>query len=321
MAVYTVVNETELSAWLADYGFSTLQKLEPITTGIENTNYFITADDTEWVLTLYERLPADDLPFYLNLMRHLAHAGVPVPQPRQNNRGDFFSQLYGKPATLIERARGAPQMQPVVQHCMVIGATLARMHVAVTDFSQTLNNPRGEAWRGEAAQAVRPFLNTEQQALLDEEMRAQQTGALNGLPGGAIHADLFRDNVLFIDPEKTDIGGIIDFGFAATGAFLYDLAITVNDWCIADASTGALDQEKLIALLAAYQRVRPIDDDEKTYWTLALRCAALRFWLSRLYDYYLPRDGAIVRAHDPAHFERILRRRKNDLPVWMAEAK
>lgn len=316
MSVYTTVSAEELSAWLADYGFASLQKLEPIAAGIENTNYFVTADDTEWVLTLYERLPAEDLPFYLDLMTHLARAKLPVPQPKMNRCGDFFSRLKGKPATLIARVHGAPQMRPTLAHCVVIGQTLAQMHLAAKSFPRTLENPRGGAWREEAARAVRGYLNAAQQSLLDEEMQAQQSVSWQTLPGGAIHADLFRDNVLFADPEKTEIGGIIDFGFAATDSFLYDLAITVNDWCIGNPETGALDEEKQKGLLTAYQRIRQVNEDEKKCWGMALRCAALRFWLSRLHDYYLPRDGAIVHAHDPTHFERILRQRKDNLQIW-----
>jgi homoserine kinase, Neisseria type len=306
MSVYTPVSEAELSVWLSDFALGSLRRLTPIAAGIENTNYFVTVDGGEFVLTLYERLPAQDLPFYLNLMVHFGQHGIPVPQPQKTRHGDLFKPLNGKPATLIEKVAGAPQMQPTVEHCRVIGATLARMHLAVADFAPTLDNPRGATWRNKAARVVRAFINAEQNALLEQELAAHHDFA-RALPSGAIHADLFRDNVLFVDPQQTNISGIIDFGFAATDAFLYDLAITVNDWCLAADHSGALDDKKLHALLTAYQQIRAVSSTEQSCWPQALRCAALRFWLSRLYDFYLPRDGALVHAHDPAHFERILR--------------
>lgn len=315
MSVYTPVSEADLSAWLSGYALGKLRHLAPIAAGIENTNYFVTVDDGDFVLTLYERLPVKDLPFYLDLMAHLGQKKLPVPQPQKNRDGSFFTMLNGKPATLIEKAAGAPQIRPTAEHCAAIGRTLASMHLAVGDFTQTLDNPRGAIWRQKAAHAVRPFLDASQQTLLDRELAAQQPFA-RALPTGAVHADLFRDNVLFVDPQKTRIGGIIDFGFAATDAFLYDLAITVNDWCLADNQTGAFDDEKLFALLAAYQQIRVVSTEEKSLWPQMLRCSALRFWLSRLHDLYLPRNGTLVHAHDPAHFERILRRRVGDPIFW-----
>jgi homoserine kinase type II len=261
-------------------------------------------------------LPAADLPFYLELMAHLARAGLPIPMPEADREGSWFSTLNGKPAGLIARVVGAPQFAPTQAHCAVIGDVLAKMHLAVADYPRTLANSRGRAWREEASQAVRPFLSDAQRGLLDTEMAAVRDGGIEQLPRGAVHADLFRDNVLFVDPEKTHIGGIIDFGFAATDSFAYDLAITVNDWCIADPAVGDLEPQRVVAMLGAYQKIRTPTEDEKKHWPLLLRAGALRFWLSRLYDYHLPREGSLVHAHDPAHFERILRQRAEQLPAW-----
>ncbi|MDR2710822.1 MAG: homoserine kinase [Burkholderiales bacterium] len=317
MSVYTNVTAEELSVWLERYRAGALRMQAPIAAGIENTNYFVTTENGDYVLTLYERLPAADLPFYLGLMAHLAQAGLPVPMPEADRDGAYFSTLNGKPAGLIARVVGAPQLTPTAAHCAAIGETLARMHLAVVDYPRTLANARGREWREATAQAVRPFLSDEQRQLLDAEMVAARDGGIEQLPRGAVHADLFRDNVLFDDPEETRIGGIIDFGFAATDSFGYDLAITVNDWCVADPTVGDLDIVRVNAMLGAYQSVRQPTVAEKKCWSLLLRAGALRFWLSRLYDYYLPREGSLVHAHDPMHFERILRQRARVLPDWL----
>ncbi|MDR0247271.1 MAG: homoserine kinase [Burkholderiales bacterium] len=316
MSVYTNVTAEELSAWLERYKVGALRIQTPIASGIENTNYFVTTEIGDYVLTLYERLPAADLPFYLGLMAHLAQAGLPVPMPEVDCKGNYFSMLNGKPAGLIARVAGAPQLTPTTAHCAAIGEMLARMHLTVADYPQTLESPRGRAWRETTAQAVRPFLSNAQRQLLDTEMAAVRDGGMEQLPRGAIHGDLFRDNVLFDDPEETRIGGIIDFGFSATDTFGYDLAIAVNDWCIADPAIGDLDPLHVAAMLDAYHSVRVPTNDEKAQWPLLLRTGALRFWLSRLYDYYLPREGSLVHAHDPAHFERILRQRAKQLSAW-----
>jgi homoserine kinase type II len=304
MSVYTKVSFEELSAWLARYAISPLVELAPIASGIENTNYFVTTERERLVLTLYERLPAEDLPFYLNLMAHLAHHDVPAPEPIADRSGTYFSVLNSKPASLVTRLDGSPVMAPAAAHCAQIGRTVAELHVATATFRGRHANPRGATWRTQAARAVRRFLAPDQLDLLNTEMDMQRKTARRRLPHGAIHGDLFRDNALFVDGN---LSGIIDFGFAATDALAYDLAITVNDWCITE--DGELDPERTRALTDAYQAVRPLTNDERDAWPLLLRLGALRFWLSRLYDLYLPRPGELTHAHDPGHFERVLRAR------------
>lgn len=304
MSVYTKVSLDELAAWLLRYALSPLVDLAPIASGIENTNYFVTTESERLVLTLYERLPAEDLPFYLNLMAHLAQHGVPAPAPVADRSGTYFSVLNSKPASLVTRLDGAPQLAPAAAHCAQIGQTLAHLHVATGTFRGRHANPRGAAWRTQAARAVRRFLQPDQLDLLNAEMDVQRKIARRRLPQSAIHGDLFRDNALFVGDR---LAGIIDFGFAATDALAYDLAITVNDWCI-DAECE-LDPERTQALVDTYQAVRPLTDDERDAWPLLLRLGALRFWLSRLYDLHLPRPGELTHAHDPEHFERVLRAR------------
>jgi homoserine kinase type II len=308
MSVYTPVSTEELDAWLMRYAVGTLVDQAPIAAGIENTNYFVTTTRGRYVLTLYERLPADELPFYLNLMAHLARAGVECPAPEPDRTGAFFSMLNGKPASLVTRVDGEPVVAPDARHCASVGAALGRMHVASATYRPRLTNRRGPAWWRQAARAVRPFVDPGQNQLLAAELRFLSGFAKVRMPRGAIHGDLFCDNVLFVGDR---VSGIIDFGFAATDFLGYDLAITVNDWCIvADgADAGALVPELVAALTLAYDEVRPLTTDERAQWPALLRAAALRFWLSRLYDLHLPRPGELVHAHDPAHFERILRDR------------
>jgi homoserine kinase type II len=257
------------------------------------------------VLTLYERLPARELPFYLNLMAHLARAGVEVPAPVPDRTGAFFSLLNGKPAGLVARVDGVPVATPLQAHCAHVGDALARLHVASQTYRARLTNRRGPAWWRQAARAVKPHLDSEQAALLDGEIKFQTGFGRGKLPKGAIHGDLFCDNVLFAGDR---VAGIIDFGFAATDFFAYDLAITVNDWCTRDAD-GSLDAAHAAAMVSAYDAARPLTQDEREAWPALLRAAALRFWLSRLYDLHLPRSGELTHAHDPAYFERILRDR------------
>jgi len=308
MSVYTPVSSEELDAWLARYAVGSLVEQSPIASGIENTNYFVTTEKGPYVLTLYERLPAGELPFYLNLMAHLARAGVEAPAPIPDRTGALFSMLNGKPAGLVVRVDGTQIDAPDVPHCTAVGAALGRLHVAGATYRARLSNRRGPSWWRQAARAVRPFLDPGQNELLAAELKFQAGFGKGKLPRGAIHADLFRDNVLFVGNR---VSGIIDFGFAATDFLAYDLAITVNDWCIADAggARGELVPELVSALVAAYQRVRPLNADERAQWGALLRAAALRFWVSRLYDHHLPRPGELIHAHDPAHFERILRDR------------
>jgi homoserine kinase type II len=308
MAVYTTVSADELAAWLTRYALGSVHEFVPIVSGIENTNYFVTADNGRFVLTLYERLPADELPFYLNLMAHLARASVQAPAPAPDRSGALWSFLNGKPAGLVARLDGVPVARPQVAHCAAVGEALARMHVAVGNYRGRLSNRRGPAWWRQAARAVRPFLSAEQNSLLASEIKFQAGFAKSRLPRGAIHGDLFCDNVLF-DGER--VSGIIDFGFAATDALAYDLAIAVNDWCTlpGDPDSGPLDPSLSKAMVLAYEEVRPLSGDERTLWPVLLRAAALRFWLSRLYDLHLPRAGELTHAHDPVAFERILRDR------------
>jgi homoserine kinase type II len=251
---------------------------------------------------LFEKLAADELPFYLNLMAHLARHGIPCPAPMANRYNQFLGVLNDKPACIVSRLSGKSTTAPTLTHCAAMGAMLGQMHIAGQSFLQIMPNPRGAAWRAATAPQVTPFVKADQADLLDSEIALHAQQNHSALPQGLIHADLFRDNVLLIDDR---VGGLIDFYFACTDALLYDVAITVNDWCMN--ADGTLDCARTRAFLRAYHEVRPLQEVERTAWPLMLRQAALRFWLSRLFDKYQPRDGELIHAHDPGHFERVLK--------------
>ena len=302
MAVFTTVTEKELLTWLGDYSLGQLQEFQGIASGIENTNYFVTTSNGRFVLTLFEKLKTDELPFYLNLMAHLARHGIPCPNPVANRFNQYLGELKGKPACIVSRLCGKSITAPDFKQCAAIGAMLGQMHLAGQSYTQIMPNPRGKAWRIATAPKVRPFLDAEQAVLLESEVALQAGQNWSRLPQGVIHADLFCDNVLL---EGGRVGGLIDFYFACCDALLYDVAITANDWCMSD--TGKLDPVRTQAFLRAYNEARPLHENEREAWLPMLRLAALRFWLSRLYDLHLPRDGELVNAHDPRHFERILK--------------
>ena len=304
MSVYTPVSEPQLTEWLRSYSVGSLAALEPVAAGIENTNYFVTTTQGRYVLTLFERLPAAELPFYLGLMAHLARHGIPCPAPIADLSDQYLSSLNGKPAALVTRLSGTSIEHPGVNECAELGALLARMHLAGRSYPEYLDNPRGPKWWRAAARAVRPFLDAGAQALLDEELRLQALYRFPDLPRGPVHADLFRDNALF---ENGRISGVIDFYFAGVDCLLFDLAVCANDWCLVDAERDRrLDPARVRALLQAYAALRPFSALERGAWPVMLRAAALRFWLSRLHDFYLPRAGVLVHAHDPGHFRDIL---------------
>lgn len=311
MAVFTPVTLDELAPWAAQFPIGKVRSLKGIASGIENSNFFLGSDSGEYVLTIFEKLSFEQLPFYLNLMRHLAERQVLVPAPIANDRGEILSELHGKPASIVTRLQGDWQPAPQAVHCAEVGAMLAKMHLAAQDYSLYQPNLRGLAWWNETTPVVLPFLSEANQHLLGTEMHFQQAFAasdiFHALPAGPIHADLFRNNVMF-DGER--LTGFFDFYFAGCDTWLFDVAVTVNDWCI-DLESGASDAARVRALLDAYHAVRPFSAAEQTAWPAMLRAGALRFWLSRLYDFYLPREAEMLTPHDPAHFERILRHRIN----------
>jgi homoserine kinase type II len=242
-------------------------------------------------------------------MRHLAERGVLVPLPIANRDGSIINALHGKPAAIVTKLQGDCQLAPAPVHCREVGSMLAKMHLAAHDFPQQQPNLRGLQWWKETTPLVLPYLPADKQQLLQSELRCQEDFAsektYQALPAGPVHADLFRNNVMF-DGER--LTGFFDFYFAGCDTWLFDVAVTVNDWCI-DLASGELDNARVRAMLDAYHAVRPFTAEEHSAWQTMLRAGALRFWLSRLYDFHMPREAEMLTPHDPTHFERILRLR------------
>lgn len=309
MAVYTEVSFDEAAAFLNALNLGQLQNIKGAAGGIENTNYFVDTDQGQYVLTLFERLSFEQLPFYLHLMQHLAAHGIPVPDPAGDTKGNILHELKGKPASVVSKLRGHSELAPTPAHCAGVGEALARMHLAGLDYPRRQPNLRGLDWWNETVPVVLPHLTPEQSSLILGELAYQNhvaaSSACRSLPSGVVHADLFRDNVMFEDGKLT---GFFDFYFAGCDTFLFDVAVCLNDWCI-DLATGARDDERSVAFLAAYQAVRPLTIQERQLLPAMQRAGALRFWLSRLWDLHLPREAAVLKAHDPSHFERVLRER------------
>jgi len=313
MAVFTEVSTEQAQALVTHLSLGTVQDLRGIGAGIENTNYFVTTERGEFVLTLFERLTPAQLPYYLRLMQHLAARGLAVPDPQADENGEILHSVAGKPAALVNKLRGGHQLAPDVFHCEQVGAKLARMHLAGRDFPLHQPNLRGLAWWAETVPTILPHVSEAQADLLRGELAFQQQLAASqgyqDLPSGPVHADLFRDNVMFDGlPGREQLSGFFDFYFAGNDTWLFDLAVCLNDWCI-DLASGRLDETRAQAFVNAYESVRPLTGTEHRLLPALLRAAALRFWISRLWDFHLPRDASLLKAHDPEHFERVLRER------------
>jgi homoserine kinase type II len=305
MFVYTKVERDELVALLRQYDAGELLGYEGISDGIENTNYFVTTVQREMVLTLFETHDFEEMGFFLDLMAHVAEHDIPSAHPVADRDGHYLRMFKDKPAALVERLDGTSLDHPTDAQCATLGTTMAKMHLAVQSFSGTRTNGRGHAWRMATAQKLLAILPEQDAQALRTEMAFQQANTFDQLPSGVIHADLFRDNVLWSGNELT---GIIDFYYACNDALLYDLAVAANDWCVE--ADGAFVDSRFKALLSSYHALRPITEEEADAWPAVVRAAALRFWLSRLHDWHFPRPGEITHRKDPGAFRRIMLQRQ-----------
>jgi homoserine kinase type II len=312
MSVYTVVDDDTLKTWLQRYQLGQLTALEGIAAGITNTNYFVTTTHGRYVLTLFETLRLDELPFYLQLMSHLARHGVACPAPLADQNDQFASLLAGRPACLVTCLDGRDVSAPTAEQCRAVGEMLAQMHRAGATFPQRMANPRGPAWWSRTAIELYPLLAPADAAMLREEIRHQEQHRFAHLPVGVIHADLFRDNVLL---RGDAIAGFIDFYYACNDVLLYDVAIAVNDW--ARTEGGDIDDALARAFLAGYQSVRPLSDAERVAWPTMLRAGALRFWTSRLLDFHRPQEGEMTYIKDPGVFQRLLVAHRTRQDLWL----
>ena len=315
MSVYTVLTLTEIEAFLRRYDTGSFESYKGVDEGIENTNYFVNTKSSgssvagRYVLTIFEWQSQGDIPYFLELMAYLSERGLPCPHPIADRRGSYLQTLYGKPATLVSRLAGRSVQRPEAGHCEQVGAALAKLHALSADFPHEHRNRRDRGWCDRCGGKVLPFLDSGDGALLREEIRHHRSPAARALPRGVVHADLFRDNVLF---DEGRLSGLIDFYYACDDDLVYDLAITVNAWCSDDA--GGLDKDSYAALVGAYAAVRPFLPAEREVWQDALRRGALRFWLSRLHDAHFQKTGHITHVKDPGVYRDILLSRKSAVP-------
>lgn len=298
MSVYTAVAREELGSWLAPLGIGAPSELSGIAAGMQNSNYFVGVGSRRWVLTIFESLTSRELDFCLALQDHLAARGIPCPRPLATGDGRFWRLLAGKPAALFTCLPGACIEIPTAAHCRALGEMLARLHLAGADFPSPLPNPCGQEWRERTGHALAAQLTSDERGRLLAELDFQSAQDYSGLPCGIIHADLFRDNVLWQDAGQ--LSGVLDFYFAGADCMLFDLAVAANDWCA--------DDGQLAALIAGYSALRQLTPGEETAWLALRRAAALRFWLLRLDVRHHPRPGAVVTIKDPDHFGRLLQR-------------
>jgi homoserine kinase type II len=306
MAVYTEVSDEELDAFVAEYGIGAVRSCKGIAEGVENSNYLLDTETGRYILTIYEkRVDPADLPYFLNLMEHLAQRGLDCPTPLRGRDGAALRQLCGRPAALVTFLDGMWHRRPNAQHCMALGGAMARLHLCGADFPyHRANNlsvagwrPLFEAARDRAAE-VKPGLAE----LLEAELAFLEGAWPAALPQGVIHADLFPDNVFFLGPS---VSGLIDFYFACNDAFAYDIAICLNAWCFE--TDGSFNATKARNLLAGYNAVRPIYGEEMTALPVLCRGSATRFLLTRLFDWLNTPAGALVKRKDPLEYLQKLR--------------
>ncbi|PLP59610.1 homoserine kinase [Mesorhizobium loti] len=306
MAVYTDVGEGELAAFLKDYSVGELLSYKGIAEGTENSNFLLHTTAGSFILTLYEkRVEKADLPFFLGLMDHLANKGISCPLPVQRHDGAMIGTLAGRPAVIITFLEGMWLRKPGVAHCREVGKALAAMHLASADFAMHRDNALAiDGWRKlwEAARARADEVEPGLAAEVDADFADFERNWPEGLPTGIIHADLFPDNVFFLG-EK--LSGLIDFYFACDDFYAYDLATCLNAWCFE--KDFSFNLTKGTALLAGYQSVRPLTAAEKEALPLLARGSALRFMLTRLYDWLTVPDGGLVIKRDPTEYIRRMR--------------
>lgn len=306
MSVFTPISVEEARVFVAPYRVGDIIDFQDIAAGVENSNFFVTTTLGRYVLTIFEKIPRTDLDFYIGLMQHLHHAGIGCASPIVASDGSVLRELKGKPAALVARLSGGDIAHPAPDDCFAVGAALARMHAAAKSFPLPMKNWRGLAWWREEAQSLQRFATKQELALLNSELAFQANFDALALPSGIVHADLFRDNILWNDQHQPQM---IDFYFACHEQLLWDIAITVNDWCLDVQAYPAagLNVDNVRALLTGYATIRNLTRAERQAWPQMLRAAALRTWLGRLGYHYYPRTSTLTHAKDHPFSERLLR--------------
>lgn len=299
MSVYTQITRSQLEFFFDRYTLGTVIRFEGITNGIDNSNYFVETTQGSFVLTLFETLTLAQLPPFIKLLTRLTHYHIPCPSPQPDKQGKLLRMLNDKPAAVFKRLSGIATAYPTHTQCQQVGLQLAALHDCTQDYDFPITSHVVDECKT-LFNRINAQLTATDRALIEDELGFQTRHYPDNLPSGVIHADLFRDNVLF-DGDK--LSGILDFYSASTGALLLDIAITANDWCC---DNSVMNPEKVTDLLSAYETLRPLHREEKQHWQTLLRIAALRFWLSRLAHQLYPRAGEIIQEKDPLFFHQLL---------------
>jgi len=307
MSVYTRVPHYALGKFLLQYDIGCMTSFDGIREGIDNSNYFLSTTQGDYVLTVFETLNMEEVPLCMELMHYLSRHGVPCADPVASNSERYVMTLMGKPASIVVRLEGGSVNEAGLEHISAVGAAMARWHSAtdeklgIAGFASQREDRFGKKWCRRAAQLLIPQLSVDEQNLLKEEVRLHRFYTHSNLPQGIIHGDLFRDNALFVQGR---LSGIIDLYDCCTGPFLYDIAVVVNDWC--RDHRGELNIRKTEKLLASYHCVRRLNATERGAWPILLRAAALRFWLSRLQLRQNPQRADLPLKKDPMRYKNIL---------------
>jgi homoserine kinase type II len=299
VSVYTSISRSELEFFFDRYALGTVISFQGISDGIDNSNYFVETSQGQFVLTLFENLTPTQLSPIIKLLTRLSSYRIPCPVPQLDKQQNPLRLLNNKPAAVFNCLLGSATKQPTLLQCQQIGLQLAELHDCTHDYAFPNTSPVLDECKT-LYQRVEPKLSQTDSALIKDELRFQTLCYPDHLPMGVIHADLFKDNVLF---HNGKISGILDFYSITKGALLFDIAVTVNDWCCDD---SILNSEKVSALLTAYANLRPLTEQEQQHWQTLLRIAALRFWLSRLEHQLYPRTGELIQTKDPLFFRNLL---------------
>ncbi len=321
MSVFTPVTVDEARAFVAPYHVGDIIDFQNIAAGVENSNFFVTTTSGRYVLTIFEKIPRADLDFYMGLMTHLHAKGVACAAPVQTAAGVVLQELHGKPAALVTRLTGNDIAHPTPEDCHAVGAALAQMHAAASSFKLEMPNWRGLSWWKQYAAELRPHLSARENELLASELSYQAGFDDLGLPRGVIHGDLFRDNILWDDHGTHHTPQMIDFYFACDEQLLFDVAVTVNDWCLDfSAYPGAnLNEANTLGMLQGYASVRSFTPAERAAWPQMLRAAVMRTWLGRLGYHHFPRDSELTHPKDHPYSERLLRHHIEFAPQHLAQ--
>lgn len=301
MAVYTSINSSDLNDWIEKFNFKDLVNFKGISSGVTNSNYLIQMAHSNYILTIFEHNNIEELPFYIDLMTYLAKENFLCPRPIENKNGQALGLLKEKPALMVSFLDGKEKAIRSPKSCYLVGQYLAKLHLTANNFPQLNKNTRGLDWVSDMYLNLKKYLSLEDQGILELEINYHKEMDKVELPEGIIHGDLFKDNVLFLNDK---VSGFIDFYYACNEKFIYDIAIAINDWCIDQ--DGQINKSMFLEFIKGYRSERKLTDNEQEYLNVALRLAALRFWLSRLEDFYNAKEGEITSIKDPKHFKDIL---------------